>query len=97
MTSYTEQKSKRIIDIILEVLKRSDTDIDNTVTVSEIDIQDVLDELKITNFNFNYVAALKKRLQFEGYKIMYKDTKILKVERDNSIHLNENDFSFEYK
>jgi hypothetical protein len=96
MTSYTEQKSKRIIDAIVEILKHSDTDIDNTVTVSEVDMQDVLDDLKITDFNFNYVVALKKQLQFEGYRIMYKDTKILKVDRDNTIHFDENDLPLEY-
>jgi hypothetical protein len=80
MTSYA--KSKIIVNRIIEVLEHSDVDIDTTVSISESDLTDVLSETDITDFDFNKVGGLKKRLNYMGYKIVYKDTKILKVKED---------------
>ncbi|KAA6305530.1 hypothetical protein EZS27_042818, partial [termite gut metagenome] len=40
----------------------------------QTDLSDVLEDLRISNFDFNCVAKLKKTLSFEGYKIIYKDS-----------------------
>jgi hypothetical protein len=91
MTSYTEAKSKRIIDKILEVAKRSDTDIDGTINIRDTDMEDVLNELRISNFDFNFVKALKRTLSFYSYLIVYKENKILKLKKDYRL-FNDTDY-----
>ncbi|KAA6313832.1 hypothetical protein EZS27_035458 [termite gut metagenome] len=89
MKSYTENKSRAICKKIIEVLERSEMDIDNTISINETDLTDVLEELRISNLDFNRVAKLKKAVSFEGYKIVYKDTKVLKVEKEEEMTLGE--------
>jgi phosphatidate phosphatase PAH1 len=85
MKSYTDQKSKIILKKIIEILEHSDVDIDGTITVQQTDLSDVLEDLRISNFDLNYVAKLKKTLSFEGYKVIYRDIKVLKVEKEEEI------------
>jgi hypothetical protein len=75
--------------MIIEVLEHSDLDIDGTITIQQTDLSDVLEDLRISNFEFNRVAKLKKTLSFEGYKIVYRDIKVLKVEKEEEITSNE--------
>jgi hypothetical protein len=91
MTSYNETKSKRIIEAIIEVVKSKDADIDTTTLVSETDLKSVLNELRITDFNYNYVKGLKRNLEFEKWKVVFKDNKVLKVEKDNTIYFSDSD------
>jgi hypothetical protein len=80
MTTYA--KSKIIVNRIIEILKSSEVDIDTTVSIQDTDLMDVLSDTDITDFDFNKVGGLKKQLNYMGYKIVYKDTKILKVKED---------------
>ncbi|KAA6335912.1 hypothetical protein EZS27_015909 [termite gut metagenome] len=89
MKSYTENQSRAICKRIIEVLERSEMDIDNTISINETDLTDVLEELRVSNFDFNRVAKLKKTVSFEGYKIVYKDTKVLKIEKEEEMTLGE--------
>jgi phosphatidate phosphatase PAH1 len=82
MKSYTDPTSKIILQRIIEVLERSDVDIDGTITVRETDLSDILEDVRMSNFDFKYVAKLKKTVSFEGYKIIYKDAKVLKVKKE---------------
>ncbi|KAA6323200.1 hypothetical protein EZS27_027336 [termite gut metagenome] len=82
MTSYTEVKSKVIRNRILEILKQSEVDIDKTVSITESDLTDVLTDLQINNFDFGKVAGLRKEINYTGYKIVYKDAKIMKIKED---------------
>ncbi|KAA6301298.1 MAG: hypothetical protein EZS26_002495 [Candidatus Ordinivivax streblomastigis] len=92
MRSYTAPTSKIILKRIIEVLADSDLDIDGTITVRETDLSDILEDVRISCFDFKYVAKLKKTVSFEGYKIVYKDSKVLKVkkeEKEEEMTLNE--------
>ncbi|KAA6306816.1 hypothetical protein EZS27_041521 [termite gut metagenome] len=89
MKSYTAQTSEIILKRIIEVLERSDVDIDGTITVRERDLSDILEDVRISHFDFKYVAKLKKTVSFEGYKIVYKDAKVLKVKEEEEMTLNE--------
>ncbi|KAA6328316.1 hypothetical protein EZS27_022771 [termite gut metagenome] len=89
MNSYTDQKSKIILKRIIEVLEHSDVEIDDTITVQQTDLSDVLEDLRISNFDFNCVAKLKKTLSFEGYKIIYKDSKAVKVKKEEEMAIGE--------
>jgi hypothetical protein len=57
-------------------------DIDTTVSINESDLTDVLSDLQITNFDFGKVAGLKKEINYTGYKIVYKDAKLMKIKED---------------
>ncbi|KAA6311563.1 hypothetical protein EZS27_037331 [termite gut metagenome] len=90
MKSYTAPTSKIILKRIIEVLADSDVDIDGTITVRETDLSDTLEDVRISRFDFKYVAKLKKTVSFEGYKIIYKDSKVLKVKKEEEeMTLNE--------
>ncbi|KAA6324277.1 hypothetical protein EZS27_026377 [termite gut metagenome] len=89
MTSYTNPRNKLILRRIIEVIKQSETDLDGTITITETDFKEILRQVKITDFNFNHVAGLKKVLSFENYKIIFKDIKVLKVEREREIQFTD--------
>jgi hypothetical protein len=88
MKCYIEKKNKVILSAIIEFVinenKENNTDIDDTITVVETDIKEVLNELDIQDFSFEYVKGLRNSLTFHNFKIMYKDKKILKVAIDMS-------------
>ncbi|KAA6327660.1 hypothetical protein EZS27_023365 [termite gut metagenome] len=77
-----EAKSKVIRNRILEILEHSEVDIDTTVSVCESDLSELLSDLQITNFDFGKVAGLRKEINYTGYKIVYKDAKIMKIKED---------------
>ncbi|KAA6305908.1 hypothetical protein EZS27_042437 [termite gut metagenome] len=89
MRSYTAQTSEIILKRIIEILADSDVEIDDTITVRETDLSDILEDLRISNFDFNCVAKLKKTLSFEGYKIIYKDSKVVKVKKEEEMAIGE--------
>jgi hypothetical protein len=82
MISYTQAKSKVIRNRILEILEHSEVDIDTTIQINESDLSELLTELAISNFDFGKVAGLRKELNFVGYKIIYKDAKLMKIKED---------------
>jgi hypothetical protein len=81
MTSYNNHRSWIITHALLEILKHSDMGIDDTITITDTDLLECTNSLKINDFNFSFVKSLKKNLLFEGYKVVYKENKILKVEK----------------
>jgi predicted DNA-binding ArsR family transcriptional regulator len=89
MRSYTAPTSKIILKRIIEILADSDVEIDDTITVQKTDLSDILEDLRISNFDFNCVAKLKKTLSFEGYKIIYKDSKVVKVKKEEEMAIGE--------
>ncbi|KAA6335333.1 hypothetical protein EZS27_016423 [termite gut metagenome] len=79
MNFYNNHKSWILAYVILELIKKQETGIDDTKTITVNDLLQCTNSLKINDFNFNFVKRLKKNLAFENYKIVYKEAKILKV------------------
>jgi hypothetical protein len=79
MNSYNEHKSWILTYVVLALIKKQKTGIDDTITITSNDLLECTNSLKINDFNFNFVKGLKKNLAFENYKIVYKEAKILKV------------------
>ncbi|KAA6331770.1 hypothetical protein EZS27_019651 [termite gut metagenome] len=87
MASYTKHKSWIITHALLEVLKKEEAGIDGTITINSNDLKDCIISLKIKDFNFSFVKGLKKNLNFENYRIVYREKTVVKIQK---IELNEN-------
>jgi hypothetical protein len=81
MNTYDNHKSWILIYVLLELIKKGETGIDGTITITANELSDCINSLKIKDFNFNYVKGLKRNLTFENYKILYKEAKILKIKK----------------
>ncbi|KAA6322491.1 hypothetical protein EZS27_027968 [termite gut metagenome] len=86
-TNYPSHKLWVIIHVISQILQNKEKkgDIDIDVTITDKDLQECINSLKITNFNFNYVKSLKKSLSIEGWKVVYKENKVLKVQKGGDV------------
>ncbi|KAA6339453.1 hypothetical protein EZS27_012619 [termite gut metagenome] len=83
-TAKKEKNNKILLDTIVEmILLKKDVDIDNTVTMYASDLKSICDELGIPTIDFQKIKRLRKTLDFEHYKIMYKDSHTLKVMKEH--------------
>jgi GTP1/Obg family GTP-binding protein len=73
---YSKEKSDRLINKIMNVLKFSEKEI---TTINKIDLYNTEKELEINDINFESIAGLRKELNFNNYKLVEKSNKHLKI------------------
>jgi hypothetical protein len=65
----------------MDILEASKSDV---ITITESDLQSVIEELNIHDFNFFNVYGLKKQLGIWDYKVIEREKKSIKVQRMES-------------